>query len=171
MKSIAQSVKGKVHVWALPKNKDYDDMSEGPFKYEITNSGSYHWKTGAVCVFEQEVTVEVPAGIDLISKAFDTLNAAKVQAQVDYNQRIMELDKQIHQLLMLTHQPEPQGDPDFMMGPDMIDEAREAGFTQYEENGDYQRDPFDVVDAEVIEPELVKDELDHICDYRGADHE
>ena len=133
MKSTAQAVAGTVYVWAVPKNPDYDDMSEGPFKYEISNSGSYHWKTGAVCVFEQEVTINVPAGIDMISMAFKTLEAAKVQAQVDYNQRIMEIDKQMSQLLMLTHQPEdndydlvgeliterePQGDPDFMMGVD-----------------------------------------------------
>jgi hypothetical protein len=72
MKSVAQAVTGKVHVWAVPKNPDYDDMSEGPFKYEITNSGSYHWKTGAVCILESDVTVQVPAGIDLISKAFGT---------------------------------------------------------------------------------------------------
>lgn len=153
-KKVAQSVTGKVHVWALPKNQDYDDMEGGPFKYELTNSGSYHWKTGAVCVYEQDVTVEVPAGIDLISKAFETLNAAKVQAQVDYNQRIMEIDKQIHQLLMLTHQPDP--DVEFIPAEDLA------------------RDPFDVVDAEVIEPELVQDELNHLAnpdDYRGADHE
>jgi len=133
MKSVAQAVTGTVHVWALPKNPDYDDMDGGPFKYEVTSSGSYHWKTGAVCILDHDIVVEVPAGIDLISKAFDTLNAAKVQAQVDYNQRIMELDQQIKQLLMLTHQPEdndhdlvgeliaecePQGDPDFMMGED-----------------------------------------------------
>jgi hypothetical protein len=132
-------------------------MSEGPFKYEITNSGSYHWKTGAVCILESDVTVQVPAGIDLISKAFDTLNAAKVQAQVEYNQKIKDLDKQIHQLLMLTHQPEPKPEDN---GHDLVGELI-----------DEARDPFDVVDAEVIEPELVKDELDHICDYRGADHE
>lgn len=145
MKSVAQAVTGTVHVWAVPKNPDYDDLSEGPFKYEITNSGSYHWKTGAVCVFEQEITVNVPAGIDMISMAFKTLEAAKVQAQVDYNQRIMEIDKQMSQLLMLTHQPEPSVEPEFI--PAEIDEAREAGFTQYEENGDYADD------------------------YRGADHE
>jgi hypothetical protein len=156
MKSVAQTVSGKVHVWAIPKNPDYDDMDGGPFKYEITSSGSYHWKTGAVCILDHDIVVDVPEGIDLISKAFDTLNAAKVQAQVDYNQRIMELDKQIHQLLMLTHQPEPKPeDNDHDLVGEIIDE----------------RDPFDVVDAEVIEPELVKDELDHICDYRGADHE
>jgi hypothetical protein len=133
MKSSAQSVAGKVHVWAVPKNPDYDDMSGDPFTYEVTSSGSYHWKTGAVCVHDQDIIVEVPAGIDMISKAFETLNAAKVQAQFDYNQRIIEIDKQIHQLLRLTHQPEvkpedndhdlvgeliTEGDSDFMMGPD-----------------------------------------------------
>jgi hypothetical protein len=78
-------------------------------------------------------------------------------AQVEYNQKIKDLDKQIHQLLMLTHQPEPKPEDN---GHDLVGELI-----------DEARDPFDVVDAEVIEPELVKDELDHICDYRGADHE
>ena len=128
-------------------------MDGGPFKYEITNSGSYHWKSGAVCVYEQDVTVDVPAGIDLISKAFDTLNAAKVQAQVDYNQRIMDIDKQIHQLLMLTHQPEPQPeDNDHDLVGELITECEPQG------------DPDFMMGTDDLECEVVDD-------YRGADHE
>lgn len=124
MKSTAQAVTGTVYVWAVPKNPNYDDLSEGPFKYETSSSGSYHWKPGAVCVFEQEVTINVPAGIDMISMAFKTLEAAKVQAQVYYNQRIMEIDKQISQLLMLTHQPEPSSEPEFI--PAEVDDYQGA---------------------------------------------
>lgn len=126
MKSTAQTVTGTVYVWAVPKDATYEDMTDGPFKYEISQSSSYHWKTGAVMIHEQDVTVHVPAGIDLISKAFETLNAAKVEAQVEYNKKIMEIDKQIQGLLMLTHQPaEPQGDPDFIMG-ELVDDYRGA---------------------------------------------
>jgi len=106
MKSVAKTIEGKVFVWALPKDASYEDMTDGPFKYEISQSSSYHWKTGAVMIHEQDVVVNVPAGIDLISKAFETLEAAKVEAQVEYNKKIMEIDKQIQGLLMLTHQPD-----------------------------------------------------------------
>lgn len=127
-------------------------LGKTPFNFEISMSTSSHWKKGAICVASQQVEMMVPTNIDFRGRAIATLEDAIVQVQVEAAKEIAALKTQINKLLMITHQPEPQGDPDFMMGPETSD-------------------PFDVVEGEVIEPELVKDELDHICDYRGADHE
>jgi len=106
MKSSNVSVTKPVYVWAIPKNPDYDDMEGDLFKYEFGNSGSYHWHNAAVCVYEQDVTIEVPAGIDMLGKAVETIDAKIVQAEVEFNNRVSELNKQKQQLLFLTHQPE-----------------------------------------------------------------
>lgn len=94
-----------IHVWAVPKNPDYDDMEGDAFKYELSDSSTYHWKTGAVCIHKESITINIPDNIDFFQKALDTLEAAKVEALAEYTQKIAELDKHIQSLLMLSHQP------------------------------------------------------------------
>jgi len=104
MKSTKISVEGSIYVWAWPKNPDYDDMEGGMWHFELQHSGSYHWRTGAICIYEQKAVVHVPEGIDLLAKAVETVEAKMAQAKVDYDVKIVELQRELNGLLQLTHQ-------------------------------------------------------------------
>jgi len=113
MKTENISVTNTIYVWAVPKNPDYDDMSNGLFKFELSNSGGYHWKDTAICIHQEDVTLDVPAGIDLLGKAVDTIESKIVAATAEYEKKVAELKHQLSGLLQLTHQG---GDPDYEMG-------------------------------------------------------
>lgn len=100
-------VKGKVYVWAVPRSKYSIDSSEDkrPFSYEI-RADDYHYTQGAVRVHECEITVKMPGGINLVAKAIETLEDAKVKARQEYMDKISALQEQINNLKMLPS-PEP----------------------------------------------------------------
>ena len=108
MITTEESVTGKVYVWAVPRSSYAIERSEDkrPFSYEI-KSEDYHYTTGAVKVHECTVTVKMPGGINLIAKAIETLEDAKVKARVEYMDRIKALEEQISNLKLLPP-PEPR---------------------------------------------------------------
>lgn len=100
-------VTGEVDVWAIPN--PYAEEGELPFKYELRLDKP--WQTGAVRVTSESITITVPAGINLIAKAVETLKEAKEDAHESYVRETQRLDERIQHLLMLTG-PTVGGDSD-----------------------------------------------------------
>ena len=103
MFTVSESVTGKVEIWAIPRSQ-WADKSEPPFSYKLY-AGTSPYQEGAVKVSTQEITLSVPAGVNLLQAALDTLEEAKVRAHEAYITKCMELDQQIQNLRQLTHQP------------------------------------------------------------------
>jgi hypothetical protein len=103
MFTVSESVTDKVEIWAIPRSQ-WADKSEPPFSYRLY-AGTSPYQEGAVKVSTQEVTLSVPAGINLLQAALDTLEEAKVRAHEAYITKCMELDQQIQSLRQLSYQP------------------------------------------------------------------
>lgn len=100
MKTKETVVKKEVSVWAIPKSNL--QPNEWPFEYELGMSSTYHWRTGAVCVYTTEVEVALPPGINLIEMAMATLQEARRQVTADYQSALRSIDEEIHKLQLLT---------------------------------------------------------------------
>lgn len=108
MITVKAPVTGKVAVWALPTS-DWErkrDASLGVFKYELHTDSPY--QSGAVKVQEYDVTLIVPAGVDLLQRAVATLMEAKDRVLGEAQRQATEIQKQINQLLMISG---PKPDP------------------------------------------------------------
>lgn len=106
MYTVSESVTGKVDIWAIPRS-EWAPKDNPPFSYALY-TGTVPYQDGAVKVHSYDVTLEVPAGINLLQAAMDTLEDAKVKARETYMEQIRKLDQQIKNLQMITHQPEPK---------------------------------------------------------------
>lgn len=108
MKTKEETVTQTVYLWAVPHSQWHREHfpDDGPFNYVITDS-DYHYTTGSVKLLEHEVTLNVPAGIDLLQKAVETLKEEQVRVKTEANQKCNELQEQINSLLLLSHNPEP----------------------------------------------------------------
>jgi hypothetical protein len=102
----AEPVTGDIDIWAVPRSQ-YADKNDPPWHYEL-RAGSRCWTTGAVLVNTVPVTLTVPAGLNLVSKAIETLKKEKAEKYDSYLKEIADLDQQIEQLQMLTYQPEEE---------------------------------------------------------------
>ena len=103
MFTVAETVTGEVQIWAVPRSS-YAPKDAPPFSYQL-HAGTIPYQEGAVKVCSHHITLEVPAGINLLQAALDTLESAKVAAHETYINKCRELDKQIQNLRQLTHQP------------------------------------------------------------------
>jgi len=107
-------VQSEAHIWALPKGEyqlkqdleeaDGDATKVTPFKFEITDSDS-HWRDSAVHVHAFDVAGVVPAGIDLVMKAVETLRNKILTIQADADKEIAKIEEQIKNLALLEYQP------------------------------------------------------------------
>ena len=99
---------GQVSVWAIP-NSDYDptDEESTPFRYEL-KEGAHHWRDEAIRVSTEEITLNVPSGINLVQEAIITLNSKKEKAREEYMETCKRMDDLISQLQLITHQPNPE---------------------------------------------------------------
>lgn len=103
MFTVSESVTGEVQIWAVPRSS-YAPKDAPPFSYQL-HAGTMPYQKGAVKVSTQEVTLTVPAGVNLLQAALDTLEDAKKKALETYVEQCKELDEQIQNLRQLTHQP------------------------------------------------------------------
>lgn len=105
-----ESVVGEVQIWAVPRSKYYMEQhpSESPFEYQLHTRDP--WTTGAVRVCAHEVTLQVPAGVNLLAAAVETLEAKIKEAEATYLRTKLELQEQINNLLMLSHSPAQRED-------------------------------------------------------------
>lgn len=105
-----EKVTANISIWAIP-NESYDSNAEDsePFKYEL-KEGMYHWKDEAIRVDTQEVTLQVPSGVNLVQQAISTLNKKKEKAREEYMDTCEKMDNLISQLTLITYQPEGEED-------------------------------------------------------------
>lgn len=106
MKTENTPVEGVVQIWAEPKSQwkmDRDEEETGlqqfPFEYTLRTSAPYG--TSNVMVHEVPMTLHVPAGINLLAKAVETLNAAIVEERKTSALRVADLQEKANRLLML----------------------------------------------------------------------
>jgi hypothetical protein len=105
MKTEATKVTNTLQIWAIPQSDYYIEEHPGeiPFRYEIRTHKPY--QDGSVMVHETEVSLLVPAGIDLLKAAIETLQSEIKTTRAEAEKRCQELEKQVHNLLLLEHKP------------------------------------------------------------------
>lgn len=107
MSDIPVDVTGMVAIWAIPRSKWDRDMhpeNPDPFYYELRTGTA--WENGAVKVVEKEVFIPLPPGVDLLGKALETLRQKQQEIRASAEKQVNELQAQINDLMLLTHQPE-----------------------------------------------------------------
>ncbi len=114
MRTVETVVSAKAHIWAVPKPEyllrqeleeaDGDTSKITPFQFEITNSSS-HWRDAAVHVHEFDCAGVVPAGIDLVMKAVQTLRDKILAVQERADKEIVKLEEQIKNLALIEYKP------------------------------------------------------------------
>ena len=104
MKTKRTEVVQKMAIWAIPKS-DYEieesAPGEMPFKYQIMTSGGSPWQDGSVKVHEKEITMYVPAGLDLLEKAVETLKEQIKETRAEAQSKIYKYEAQINNLLLI----------------------------------------------------------------------
>lgn len=116
MFTVSESVTGEVQIWAVPRSS-YAPKDAPPFSYQL-HAGTIPYQDGSVKICTHTVTLEVPAGVNLLQAALDTLEDAKVKAREAYMEKVRSLDVQIQNLRQLTHQPEPRDVVGEVLPPD-----------------------------------------------------
>ena len=125
-----EPVVGEVQIWAVPRSKYYmnENPTASPFEYQLHTRDP--WTTGAVRVCTHEVTLQVPAGINLLAAAVETLEAKIKEAEATFIRTKLELQEQINNLLMLSYSPaNPTVEDGVLEG-----EVEEPGFIEDEDN-------------------------------------
>jgi len=97
-----------ISIWAVPNHNAEPDQD--PFDYELFTVGSRPWRDGAVKVNTLPVTLMVPAGLNLIQKAIETLKEAQDEVLKDAHEKVAELEKRIGEFTLLTHQTPSDAD-------------------------------------------------------------
>lgn len=109
-----EAVTGKVAVWALPASKW--ELQNNPqaevFKYVLATGD--RWEQGAVKVQEYEISVVVPAGVDLLARAIATLQEQKEKVLGEAQRQATEIQQQINQLMLIGHEPTRVVDGEFL---------------------------------------------------------
>lgn len=108
------AVESKATIWAIPKSEntikyellDHPDVTPEPFFYKIYAGYSTPYESGAVKVHDFEITAFVPAGINLVEKAVETMQKEIETIKADAYDAVTKLEKRIQDLQYITHQPE-----------------------------------------------------------------
>ena len=97
---------GQVSVFAKP-NLEYDptDRESPSFTY-ILREGTTHYYDTYVLVCTHDVTLATPAGVNLVSKAVETLQAKITEKKAELAEDIARLEAEIAKLQLITYQPE-----------------------------------------------------------------
>ena len=100
-----KTITRKVHIFAIPIASHALEEGGDPFTYEVYPYEN-HYDENAVRVMEHEVTVTIPAGLNLVSLAIDTLESLKEKEETSYNIRVNALDSRIKDLLRISYDEE-----------------------------------------------------------------
>lgn len=121
MRTTETIVRSKAHIWAIPKAEyklkleleeaDGDISQITPFEFEITSSES-NWRDAAVHIHEFDVAGIVPAGIDLVLKAVETLRGKIATVQAEAAKEVKKLEEQIKNLALIEYKPVGETDAD-----------------------------------------------------------
>lgn len=101
----AELITGTIEIWARPR-KFYDTEGDSPFIYELRRP----YEDGEVKVATHEVSLAVPAGVNLVEAALETLKAKKTEIQAKADDEMAKVDKQIQSLRLLAA---PVPEPDY----------------------------------------------------------
>ena len=118
MKTKRTEVNCTLAIWAIP-NSYKDEEGTLPFDYKVKLGNETPWQDGSVKITESEQIVYVPAGIDLLEKAIETLKGEIQKTRADAQKTVEKYEKQMESLLQLTY----DGVKDDMTGLD----PREVG--------------------------------------------
>jgi len=101
-------VRQDIFIWAIPQSAWYieEHPDECPYTFEVRTDKP--WEKGAVKVYEQELELVVPAGINVTEKAIETFKEAQREVQLEADEKINNLEDRIKALLQITHQPDLQ---------------------------------------------------------------
>lgn len=104
MKTKRTEVVQKMSIWAIPKSDyeiDESKPGEMPFNYKIMTTMNTPWQDGSVKVHEAEMVMYVPAGLDLLEKAVETLKEQIKETRAEAQSKIHKYEEQINNLMLL----------------------------------------------------------------------
>ena len=132
-------------LWAVPKYEI--KPGEFPFNYELSDSASYHWNNRAILVQEVELSAEVPEGIDLFSRAIETVSAREAEALKQYNETMNQLAEMRKSLLLLAA-PAPEPEYDVLLSEEAENNGPGMDY-EYAEDGIIMEDGTHIPDSEM----------------------
>lgn len=101
----ATTCKGEVSVFARPNTMyDPEDPDSPSFTY-LLREGTSHYYDSYVLVCTHDVELEVPAGVNLVVKAVETLHAKIAQKKAELAKEVAALEDEIAKLQLITYQP------------------------------------------------------------------
>ena len=107
MKTKAETITREIEIWARPPYHFEGDVGS-PFVYTVGRP----WHETEVLVCKATVTVDIPAGIDLLGAAIDTLRAKQDELRAKAELEVNKIQKQINDLLLISHESNAiEGDP------------------------------------------------------------
>jgi hypothetical protein len=96
---------GEVSVFAKPNDfYNPNDPEDQAFTY-ILREGTSHWNDRCVLIVTHPVTLPIPAGVNLVEKAVQTLHNKIAEKRAELAQDIAKLEEEIAKLTMITYQP------------------------------------------------------------------
>ena len=108
----AETVTGTVYIWAIPLSQweiTEEDKAKGRlFKYAISTCDNLYIQ-GSVLVHEVCFSAQVPAGLNLVEKAVETLEASIAKKREEFLKEEASLREQIKGLLLLTDRQTEEG--------------------------------------------------------------
>jgi hypothetical protein len=107
METTREAVKGKIHIWAVPRSEYEIKNSEDklPFELKLSTMGHYYGGDDSVRIDTQEVTVYSPEGIDLVDAALQTLRDLMTEKKKEHQTAIDLIETKIKALLRIEHLP------------------------------------------------------------------
>ena len=94
-----------VQIWAKPRGP-YDADDAPAFTYELERP----WRDGEVLIASQEVTLDVPGGINLMAQAIVTLEKKRAEALETYMDACKSIDEKVSRLRLLSGPVQDGGD-------------------------------------------------------------
>lgn len=103
MKTKNTEFKQVVSIWAIPKSSYLIEQNpdNDHFYFEVRTDSC--WQSGAVNVHSEEISITVPAGIDITCKAVETLEKAKEEIMSRAREEAAEITNQINKLMLIEH--------------------------------------------------------------------
>ena len=108
MKTKAETITREIEIWARPPYSFEPESKDNSFVYTVGRP----WHETEVLVCKATVTVDIPAGIDLLHAAIDTLRAKQDELRAKAELEVNKIQKQINDLLLISHESNAiEGDP------------------------------------------------------------
>lgn len=99
-----ETLEFETHIWAVPTS-DYArelDPTTPMFTYELYNHTQRCWTQGAVKVAPATVTATVPAGVNLVQAALDTLQEEIDDINKRAKEETLRVQHKMQELLLLA---------------------------------------------------------------------